>query len=266
MTKLSQNALKSLAKLRQKKHRREAGRYIAEGARLVQEALLSKCPVECLVCTGAFQENALADKIFRLANHRKIQCFETGSKDFARLAETVHSQGVLAVVHLEKTSQNTLREIASQDECLILAIEKLHDPGNLGTIFRTAAWFGVDGVALGTDCVDWTNGKVLRASMGACFNLPIFEICDFEDYLGKQKENGAVIYASTPKSGKNYVETEYAKRKILLVGDETEGLSQTSIELADQKITIPRRGSGESLNAASAAAILFAEVTRGSKG
>ncbi|HHL71887.1 MAG TPA: RNA methyltransferase [Bacteroidetes bacterium] len=259
---LSRNDIKTLARLHQKKYRRLEQKMLVEGARLTFEALQSDWTITRVLHTHAFRSTPQAEKIFELAKKRSIPTIETTQIEFKKISDTVNSQGVIAEVEMKNWGDNPLHCLRENHKCLMVAIEKLQDPGNLGTIMRTAEWLGADALILGPDTVSWSNMKALRASMGAVFHLPIFEVDDFVGTLELAKRYGATIYAADQRGDFPYTTLRYPAKKILLLGGEVKGISEQALALSDLNIVIPARGKGESLNVAIAAAILMAEMSR----
>lgn len=260
---LSRNDLKSLVRLQQKKYRDAEKKLLIEGARLTLEALKSDWQVDELIHTRPFAESQHAKLLFALAAQREIPIVEVTQVDFKKLSDTVTSQGVIAVVAAKDWQTQPLDRLRELPRCLFVAIEKLQDPGNLGTIIRTAEWLGADAMVVGPESVAWSNPKTLRASMGAIFHLPVFEEQNFIDFLSGAKLHGATIYAADQRGDFPYTTLRFSRKNILLLGDEIQGISEACRVLADRNVVIPSRGRGESLNVAIAAAILMAEMTRG---
>jgi len=259
---ISRRDAKAIARLQQKKYRLSEKKILLEGPRLILEAFRADWPVERIAHTQSFLDNALAEALINGADARAIPVEKVLVSDFKRFSTTVRSQGVVAIAGLKEWLDDPVAIVHAQPNCFLIAIERLQDPGNLGTIIRTAEWLGTDAVVLGPDCVEWTNPKALRATMGAAFYLPIYELDDFFAFLRSVKQRGAVVYAADQEGDFPYTTLRYAPKKILLLGEEARGLSAPSAALADHKVVIPRRGSGESLNVAIAASILMAEMTR----
>lgn len=173
---------------------------------------------------------------------------------FCAVAETVTPQGVIAIVRMPEYSVGSM--IAGGRTRLLL-LESLRDPGNLGTILRTAEAAGMSGVVLSADSVDAFNPKVVRSTMGAILRVPFCYAEDFPKTLAKLKESGVKLYAAHLKGSVPYTEAAYGDRIGILIGNEANGLTDEVTALADERIRIPMEGQAESLNAAVAAAILM---------
>ena len=144
----------------------------------------------------------------------------------------------------------------------ILVLDNLQDPGNLGTIFRTAEAAGVTGIILSRDCVDIYNPKVIRSTMGAVFRVPFLYAEDLQGTIGELKREGIKVYAAHLKGRKAYDQEDYREGCAFLIGNEGNGLRDEIAECADHYVIIPMLGRAESLNAAVAAAVLMFEVSR----
>ena len=175
------------------------------------------------------------------------------------LSDTMTPQGVVAVVDYPKTS---LEEILHGEgiACLIL-LENIQDPGNLGTILRTAEAAGITGIIMNRDTVDPLHPKVVRSTMGAVFRMPFIVANDFHKVILRLKDEGYDIYAAH-LDGRDFYDADYRKPCAFLIGNEGNGLTDHTAALADGKIRIPMEGQVESLNASVAAALIMYEVRR----
>jgi TrmH family RNA methyltransferase len=259
---ISQQALKNIARLKQKKHRISENKFIVEGARFVLEALQSDWRVDKVLQTHAFKNNPLSNKILHLSQKIKSNHFFVSPADFNKIADTETSQGIAAVIENKNYASSFLNALQTRASYFYIAIEALSDPGNLGTTIRTAAWFGLDAVILGPECVAWHNPKTLRATMGAIFHLPVIEMPDFHKFLLDAKKLQASIYLADQAGDLPYTETGETPKQILLIGHETAGASDACKKLAHHRIVIPQYGKGESLNAAIAAAVIIAQISQ----
>jgi len=259
---LSKNDLKEIARLTQKKYRLEMNRFLAEGGRLCEEAIKSGWKVERVIYCPSFLQSLRARQALQLAHERNVTVDEVPSEVFVGLSDTMHSQGIIAIVEKRVPDGEPVERMRGVPRCMWVGIEKLHDPGNMGTILRTADWLGVDGVVIGKECVEVYNPKVVRASMGSIFHLPIYEAEDFVGVMRRFQTFSAVLYGADQSGDFSYSVLRYAPKKVLLLGDEVDGLSPEIGALLQHRVSIPRRGGGESLNVAIASAILLAEMSR----
>lgn len=252
ITSTSNEQVKRLGALLKKgKERREQRAFVIEGRKLYEEAGKRR-----LILKAYFSESFFAEA-FR--EQEPEQPYEILSdRVFSAVAETVTPQGVLAIVRMPEYSLEQLLERPGA----LLVLEDIQDPGNLGTMLRTAEAAGMAGVLMSRDTVDLYNPKVIRATMGAIFRVPTYSAEDFPALLKTLRENGVRLLAAHLKGTKRYDQAEYSKRLGILIGNEGNGLSEEAAEAADEKVKIPMAGEVESLNAAVAAALLMYETAR----
>ncbi|MCR5584493.1 MAG: RNA methyltransferase [Lachnospiraceae bacterium] len=236
------------ALLKRSKERQQQGLYVVEGRKMFWEA-----------CGLNLVEKAYLAESYA-AECREVPCdHEIVSDDvFNKIAETVTPQGVLALVRLPKED---LKEKMQNAESLVL-LENLQDPGNLGTIVRTAEAAGIDAVILSKTSVDLYNPKVVRSTMGAVFRMPVFYTDDLIELIRELNNNGFNTIATHLSAEKNYYEADYSGKTAILIGNEGNGLSDEATELAKEKVIIPMEGKVESLNASVAAALMMYEIKR----
>lgn len=178
---------------------------------------------------------------------------------FSYMSDTKTPQGVLAVI---EQMNYTLEQILNAENPHILVLDNLQDPGNLGTIFRTAEAAGVNGIILSKDCVDIYNPKTIRSTMGAIYRMPFVYVEDVISVIGQMKEKGISVYAAHLDGKQSYDKENYQKGTAFLIGNEGNGLREEVAKEADIWVQIPMAGEVESLNAAIAAAVLMFEVSR----
>lgn len=249
-----QNAqVKNIIKLNQKaKERREQGLFIAEGRKMFLEApsgWIHKVYVsesmekdeEVMARARLFFRETVTDTVFR------------------QMSDTQTPQGVLTVLHRPAYKEE---ELLKQQDPVIMVLEDLQDPGNAGTILRTAEGAGVSGVFLTKSCVDITNPKVIRATMGSVYRMPFVYVENVPALKENFRSRGIRIFAAHLQGKKAYYEESYQGGTAFLIGNEGKGLTAEAAEAADTLIRIPMCGQVESLNAAMAAGILMYEAAR----
>jgi TrmH family RNA methyltransferase len=182
---------------------------------------------------------------------------EAPPRDFERVSDTVQSQGILAAVRWNDARADALH---FGDRATVLALDAVSDPGNVGTVIRTAAWFGVSAVILGAGCADLLNPKTVRATMGGIFQLPVCRNENLIDALSRLKLLGFRVTPATMDGQTDWRGWANNARSVLVLGSEARGVSEEICRLADQRVTIPRRGAGESLNVAVSAGILLSAL------
>jgi len=246
-----------LRSLRSRKGRSESGLFLVEGVRLCSELIPAKARVEIvLVAEGHDKNGALAEQAAQLAS-AGAAIIRAPLRDFERISDTVNSQGILAAARWEDLAPEALR---FGERAVVLALDGVSDPGNVGTVIRTAAWFGVSAVLLGEGCADLLNPKTVRATMGGIFQLPICRDVNLVDESARLKRLGFRLTAATMDGSPDWSGWAKNPRSALILGSEARGASEELRRLADQQITIPRRGAGESLNVAVSAGILLTTV------
>lgn len=237
--------IKELVKLQTAKGRKKAGMYLLEGEHLVEEAIKERAQIKLIVVTS----NRLEDYQNLLAQ-TDVQLLVVSQDVFYKLSMTETTQGILAVVEIVK------QEMLPHKGRLIV-LDAVQDPGNLGTIVRTADAAGFDAVVLGTGTVDLYNDKVLRSMQGSHFHIPVFQ-ANLQEYLPILKEKGVqVAVTALHRDSKDYSVLQGATDVAIVVGNEGQGVSSDVIELADVLVAIPMFGKAESLNVAIASALLI---------
>jgi RNA methyltransferase, TrmH family len=267
ITSSDNSIIKEIKSLKEKKYRTEKGLYIIEGIKLLEEALDEKVAFKYVIMNDSFADSfegsSLGEKFLLLNNLIYI----VPDKLFREASDTLNPQGILAVV--EKKHYN-LKEgifsgIASNNpsgNAFWIIADSIQDPGNLGSIIRTADAAGVTGMVISIGCADPYNPKVIRSTMGSIFRIPLFFCKDLYLSLQYLKENGTRLYASHLKGSCEYYDADFKGNIALIIGNEAAGISEVSTRCSDLLIKIPMPGRAESLNAAAAAAILMYEVVR----
>lgn len=248
--------VKNIVSLQKKgKERKQQGLFVIEGRKLFEEVLRD--------APEAIAEVYVTEAYLEAPEYRAILeavSYEIVSDSVMKtMAETMEPQGILATVRIPHYDKAALLE---RETAVWVALEELRDPGNLGTILRTAEAAGVTGVILSANSVDMYNPKVVRATMGAIFRVPHFYAEDFLGELDCLKRAGAAVYAAHLSGERFYDEPEYSGRSVILIGNEANGLSKEASEKADCLVKIPMEGKAESLNAAVAASLFVYEVYR----
>ena len=245
--------VKNLAQLIKKsKARTEQGVYVVEGIKMFQEAPAEEI-VKAYISEDLFEKGTLAESLEGIS-------YEVLKNDvFNHVADTKTPQGILCVM---KQKKYTLDQLTKGDSPLLLVLENLQDPGNLGTMMRTAEGAGVTGVLLSRGCVDIYNPKTIRSTMGSIYRVPFLYTDDLLGAMDELHAKGICTYAAHLKGKGYYDEESYQKPTAFLIGNEGNGLSDELSDKAKQYIKIPMEGKLESLNAAVAAAILMYEASR----
>jgi RNA methyltransferase, TrmH family len=257
----TQNPLvKDIKKLHQAKGRREQQLFLLEGTHLLEEACAVDYPLVTVCCTPEWQERhpqLWQDLV------QKCQRAELVSPEVLKaIATTVQPDGVVATAARRHPPQENHSQESPLLGSLALALETVQDPGNLGTIVRTAAAAGAEHLWLTTDSVDIDNPKVLRSSAGQWFRLPMTVCPDLRDIIGQCQAQGIQVVATVPEATLSYWDIDLRCPTLILLGNEAAGLRADLVSLADQQVTIPLMPGVESLNVAIAAALMLYEAKR----
>lgn len=244
---VTKNQIKYINSLQQKKFRVENQSFIVEGAKSVLELLKSEFKIEMLFVTDEF-----FDENKNVLQNLPIQVEIANQADLKKAGSYNSNNAALAVV---KTKENV--ELLAQDNEFALILDDIRDPGNLGTIIRVADWYGIHKIICSEATVDFYNPKVISATMGS-FTRSNLYYTDLEQFIKKQSVN---IYG-TLLNGDNIHQTKFAESGYIVIGNEANGISPTIEQLITHKITIPRFGEAESLNAGIATAVVLDNLRR----
>ncbi len=247
-------------KLSQKKYRMEWNLFLVEGTRLCLEALRSQWKIEAAYFSNSFQRNPDSEKFQSQINRKNLNAQVLTESNFKKLSNTESPQGILLVVKIPQhnTSADQFLKISN----INIFLDGVKDPGNMGTIIRSADWFGIKSIFFSEDCVDPFNPKVVRATMGSLFHLELIKVDKPFETIEELKNRGHFIIGSSPYSKKMLAELEIRQPITLALGGETSGLSKQLQNATDEIVQIPKFGSAESLNVAVAAGILFYHVSQ----
>ena len=248
ITSTSNARVKELVQLQKKsKVRNEQGVFLVEGVKMYQEI-----PQEQLV--KVYVSETFADK---QKDRRKLEYLS--DHVFQYVSDTKTPQGILCVV---RQSTYCLEDILEAEDAHLLVLDNLQDPGNLGTILRTAEGAGVTGIIISKESVDIYNPKVIRSTMGSIYRVPFVYVEDLKEAIAKVKAHGIFTYAAHLDGKNSYDKEDYTKKTAFLIGNEGNGLRKEIADLADTWIRIPMQGQVESLNAAIATSVLMFETAR----
>ena len=191
-----------------------------------------------------------------------LSCETVSDEVFAKMSDTVTPQGVLCLVRQQQYNIEEMLQDSDKKRLLFILLEDIQDPGNLGTIFRTAEAAGADGVIMSNRTVDIYNPKTIRSTMGSVYRVPFCYVADLPSALGRLRERGISVYAAHLGAEDDYYACGYRKGTAFLVGNEAGGLRGETAACADKLISLPMEGRVESLNAAVASSILLYEAYR----
>ena len=231
--------------LKERKGRRETGCFLVEGRKMVEEALASAFPVEAVLV----DDTRLSEFTLPMG----ILAYSMPAHVLAAVCDTKTPQGIAAVIRMAEVQLHGPR---------LVAMDGVQDPGNVGTIIRTADAAGFDGVILSAQCADVFSPKVLRATMGSVFRMGIRVTDDLPGLLTQMVQEGASVLSSQLDGEPFYQRSPLNDRFVLVIGSEGNGVTDEVKAVATHRVKLPMRGGAESLNAAVAAGIMMYELTR----
>ena len=256
ITGFSNPTVKALRQLRDKKHRKREGRFLAEGLRLLTDAREGGRVPDTLVLSDRRDGHPLLTELETAVEKAGGEIIETSPEILAKITGKDNPQAVAGVFREFDTALEALDRGRSD---LWLVAQALRDPGNLGTMLRTADAVGAGGLILLDECADPFSVEAVRASMGAVFTVPLAH-ARWEDFLPWLRAGSGQLVAASLRDARPYREASYAKPCFILVGNESQGLPQAYEDACDLRVTMPMLGRADSLNAAVAAAVLAYEV------
>lgn len=233
--------IKEIYSLYDKKERNQRKEFLVEGHHLIDEAL--KANQLCYIVTNnkIDFEKYVVDGYF------------VSSDIIKKVSSTINTQGIVGVVKMKQFNKADMISIIKKNKKFII-LDNINDPGNLGTIIRTAASLGVDAVFVSEETVDMYNEKVIRATQGAIFKIPVIR-CDLKEVIGELKENGVCIYGTSLNAKVSLNEVTKKDKLALVFGNEANGVREEIQRLVDENFLIPMKNNVESLNVAIACAI-----------
>ena len=248
--------IKNIKKLKEKKYRDQTGEYIIEGIKLVAEAITENVKIsKILVCEDCETNGSISkDLMYEIAKH---DCIYVSKKIFEAISDVSTPQGILAVI--KKCSMP--EEEVSYSEDIIVVLDGVQDPGNLGTILRTVDSVNLKQIILSPKCADPYSPKVVRSTMGAIFRLNIVESKNIIETLKNIKKNKYKVIATSLETNES-IYTMQLNKKAIVIGNEANGVSKEVLEIANEKIKIPMLGKTESLNVAVATGVILYEYVR----
>ena len=247
--------IKHIIKLKDKKYRAEYNEFVIEGAKILKEAIEENANIKNIIISEAAINSELVKK--QLGEKLEKQEYIIVSNSiFKILTDVENPQGVLAII--EKNNKNNQIDF-SQD--IILILDNIQDPGNLGTIIRTVDSVGLKQIIVSKGTVDSYNSKVIRSTMGAFFRVNIIESNNLIDTVKQIQNNGFKVITTSLQTDKSIYDIKI-KKTAIIVGNEANGVSKEIIDLADEKVIIPMKGKTESLNVAVATGVVLYEYLR----
>jgi TrmH family RNA methyltransferase len=244
---LSKSQISFIKSLHQKKYRKENGIFIIEGIKSIVEFIQSNHQVHSIYYLS--QNRSLLPTL-----SANIKLFEVNNAELDKISTLQTPQGILALVH---TPMQPVLQLNTFKNAFSLVLDGVQDPGNMGTIIRTADWFGFQNIICSNNCVEIYNPKTVQATMGSLSRVNVF----YEDLPSILKDLNLPIFGAV-LDGTSIYQTDWGKEGLVILGNEGQGITPEIMKLITHPVTIPRIGAAESLNVAISAAILCADISR----
>jgi TrmH family RNA methyltransferase len=256
---LSKAHLKELRELSHKKHRGEQSKFVIEGIRLVQEAAASDFELLEVLHTAEVEDHPGGRALLQSLRGRDCEVREVAPRELETITDTVSAQGVAAV--LRQRSFDAGDMLVTDDRgSVLVAFDAVSDPGNAGTMIRTCDWFGVNGVLLGRNSVELYNPKVVRATMGGVFHLPIAEDVDLPSFATRARAAGYTVFVTDAEGETHFDRVSFPAKSLIVFGNEAWGIRDQLKSLADYRVMIRRYGAAESLNVSVACGVVLSAL------
>ena len=247
--------IKHIRKLKDKKYRDESNEYVVEGVKLVEEAVKENAKIkQIIVCEDTTRTYEIPTHI--MLEIARYECISVSNKIFNIITQVTNPQGIMAII--EKNAQDTQIDY-TQD--IIVALDDVQDPGNLGTILRTVDSIGLNQIIVSKGTADAFNSKVVRSTMGAIFRIKIIEVENLAQEIKEMRKHHFKLMVTSLQTENSIYDIDFNK-KIIVIGNEANGVSKEIQDMADEKAKIPMLGRTESLNASVAAGVVMYEYVR----
>ena len=247
--------IKHIRKLKDKKYRDESNEYVVEGVKLVEEAVKENAKIkQIIVCEDTTRTYEIPTHI--MLEIARYECISVSNKIFNIITQVTNPQGIMAII--EKNAQDAQIDY-SQD--IIVVLDDVQDPGNLGTILRTVDSIGLNQIIVSKGTADAFNSKVVRSTMGAIFRIKIIEVENLVQAIKEMRKHHFKLMVTSLQTKNSIYDIDFNK-KIIVIGNEANGVSKEIQDMADEKAKIPMLGRTESLNASVAAGVVMYEYVR----
>ena len=248
--------IKEIKKLKEKKYRDQNHQFIVEGIKMVAEAIEEKANINTIVvCEDCVNDGSIDKKL--LYEIAKYNCIYVSEKVFNLVTDVTNPQGILAIIN-----QNNQNNEIDYNADFIVVLDGIQDPGNLGTILRTVDSANLKQLIVSNETADCYNPKVVRSTMGGIFRVNVVRKNNLIESLKQLKQNGFEIVVTSLETDNSIYDISYNK-KVVVIGNEANGVSKDVLNIADKQVNIPMLGKTESLNAGVAAGIMIYEYVRG---
>ena len=247
--------IKHIRKLKDKKYRDENHEYIIEGVKLIEEAVKENAEIKkVIVCDDTTRTYEIPTNV--MLEIAKYECVYVTEKIFNLITQVTNPQGIMAIV-----KKNVTNSEIDYSQDIIVVLDAVQDPGNLGTILRTVDSVGLTQIIVSKETADAYNPKVVRSTMGAIFRVKIIEAENIQETIKQMKKHHFKLMVTSLQTDRSIYDIELNKR-IIVIGNEANGVSKEIQDMADEKVKIPMLGKTESLNASVATGIILYEYVR----
>ncbi len=259
ITSLSNKHIKHIKSLHKRRYREKNNEFIIDGLRLVEHSLLNNADIKAVYYTSELTGSERGNELLEKMASGAISLYKVDEKILKEISTTESSQGILGIVNRK---HYRLDEIINKKKFTLIILDRLQDPGNVGTIIRTADSAGVDGIVSLKGTVDIYNSKTIRSTMGSIFTVPVIYGLDDMGIINILREAGADIISTTLNTEKYHFDVKYSNKNAIIIGNEANGVSEELLESSNVKVKIPIIGNAESLNASIASAVVMYEIVR----
>ena len=247
--------IKHIRKLKDKKYRDENNEYLIEGVKLIEEAVKENAEIKkVIVCDDTTRTYEIPTNV--MLEIAKYECVYVTEKIFNLITQVTNPQGIMAIV-----KKNVTNSEIDYSQHIIVVLDGVQDPGNLGTILRTVDSVGLSQIIVSKETADAFNPKVVRSTMGAIFRVKIIESEDLQETIKQIKKHHFKLMVTSLQTDRSIYDIQLNKR-IIVIGNEANGVSKGIQDMADEKVKIPMLGKTESLNASVATGIILYEYVR----
>ncbi len=255
----SNKNIKHIKSLKKKKYRDKYNEFIIEGIRIIEHGILNNYNIKSLYYREDIYNDLVNTKIINKLEKKNTPVYKVSNRIFAEIADTENPQGVIAIV---EKKHYKVEDILNKENLSLILLDRLQDPGNVGTIIRTADAAGFHGVFYSKGCVDIYNEKTVRSTMGSIFTMPIIKVENLNGFVDKLRSNNINVISTTLDANTYHYEVEYGNKNAIVIGNEGNGICKEIIDKSNVKVKIPMVGSAESLNASVAAGVIIYEILR----
>ena len=259
ITSSSNQLVKHVRLLHKKKVRWETKNFFVEGLRSVEQSIISHADIKYVLYSDSLFETKGGNDLFKKISIKYKKVYKITDKLLKEICDTQNPQGIIAVVGFDN---KTLIEALKEKGNFLVLLDRVQDPGNMGTIIRTADALGANGILVTSGCVDPYNPKTIRATMGSVFHIPLVHFESSDEALSILKSKSIGIISTGLLSSRPCYEIDFTKDFVLVIGNEASGVSEDILASSDSIVKIPMTGRAESLNAAIASGIVMYEASR----